>query len=77
MSLLNGKKSDFEHRPLREEFWSKLPEKFEDPVLSEIENRIAKMNRNYNLLNRRNRLLSAVAILENELNELQHEIDSV
>jgi uncharacterized protein YjcR len=52
-----------------------LPEPVDEMLLSEIDNRIERMYQNYNQFIRRNRLLSVIAILETEVNEIENEIN--
>jgi uncharacterized protein YjcR len=54
-----------------------LPEKVDENLLSAIDKRIELMHRNYHLYIRRNRILSAIAILETELKEIEDEIKRV
>lgn len=75
MNFLNGIEEKKEPPKSDSDLWKMLPEKVDEALLSEIDDRICKMNKNYNLFLRRNRLLSAIAILETELNEIQNEIN--
>ena len=76
MNFLNGIEEPKEAAP-QSDLWAMLPEKVDSNLLSEIDNKIEKMNSNYTLFIRRNRLLSAIAILETEQNEIQNEINRV
>lgn len=77
MNFLNGIEEKKETPKIKSDLWEMLPDKVDENLLSEIDNRIERMNANYNLFVRRNRLLSVIAILETELNEIQNEINRV
>lgn len=77
MNFLNGIEEKKEVPEIKSDLWAMLPDRVDENLLSEIDNRIERMNANYNLFVRRNRLLSAIAILETELNEIQNEINRV
>lgn len=77
MNFLNGVEEKKETPKIKTDLWAMLPEKVDENLLSEIDSRIERMNDNYNLFVRRNRLLSAIAILETELNEIENEINRV
>lgn len=55
-------------------FINELPEPVDSQLLSEIARRIELMNENYNLYIRRNRLLSAAAMIEVEVKNIEDEI---
>lgn len=59
------------------EFCLNLPEKVDESLIAEVSERIEKMNKNYSLFSRRNALLSAVAILNNQINEIENEINGI
>ncbi|MDK7376049.1 hypothetical protein QP519_10950 [Weeksella virosa] len=75
MNLLNGIEEEKNEIPIKSELWGMLPDKVDAKLLSEIDNRIEQMNVHYNPFIRRNRLLSAIAILETEVNEIENEIN--
>ncbi len=75
MNFLNGIPEKTEVKAVG--FEIDLPEKVDENLLSEIDNRIESMHKNYNQFFRRNRLLSAIAILENEVKEIENEINRV
>jgi hypothetical protein len=77
MNFLNGIEEKKETPQIKSDLRVMLPEKVDEGLLSEIDNRIERMNANYNLFVRRNRILSAIAILETEVTEIQNEIDRV
>lgn len=56
-------------------FIKDLPEAVDSVLISNATARILKMNKIYNILVRRNRLLSAVSALQAEINELDDEIN--
>jgi hypothetical protein len=75
MNFLNGIQPVEKNNEIKSDCWSMLPEPVEHHLLSEIDNRIEAMNQNYNRFTRRNRLLSAIAIIQTELNEIENEIN--
>jgi uncharacterized protein YjcR len=76
MRFLNGIEEP-KHEQKASELWAMLPEKVDENLLSAIDKRIELMHRNYHLYIRRNRILSAIAILETELKEIEDEIKRV
>jgi len=77
MNFLNGIEEKKEAPQIKSDLWAMLPDKVDEKLLSEIDNRIERMNANYNLFVRRNRILSEIAILETEVTEVQNEINRV
>ena len=75
MKFINGIEEEKQHKKSVSNLWAILPEKVDEQLLQEIDTRIDRMNKNYNLYIRRNRLISAIAILETEVNEIQNEIN--
>jgi hypothetical protein len=73
MNFINGIEEKKEEN--KSSFALDLPEKVDANLLTEIENRIESMHKNYNQFARRNRLLSALAILETEVKEIENEIN--
>jgi hypothetical protein len=74
MKYLNGIEEP-KHEQKASELWAMLPEKVDESLLSMVDRRIELMHRNYPLYLRRNRILSAIAILETELKEIENGIE--
>lgn len=58
-----------------QELVNQMPNPVCHQLVQRINTKIDTMQQNYNLYFRRNRLISAIAILENEVNEIENEIN--
>lgn len=76
MNYLNGLPDE----PVKEitvkqaSFINELPQSVDSELLNAIDRRIELMNANYNLYQRRNRMLAAIAMLEIEVKNIEDEI---
>jgi hypothetical protein len=76
MKYIDGTTEQEKPAAIRQDDWpGLLPDPVDTAQLERIDRRIHCMHRNYELLIRRNRLLSAIAILEQELKTIEDAIE--